>query len=86
MFAALLKHNLKNTGGKGGIKLFEKYKAAVWIVSIMGFAVILLSVLLAVIPTEVVENKLLFFIKIAGTTVTLITIGLVFFYLKRKSL
>ncbi|MFT5103321.1 MAG: amino acid transporter [Candidatus Latescibacterota bacterium] len=84
MFAALLKHNLKNTGGKGGIRLFEKYPSSVWIVSILGFLVILLSVILAVIPSEVIENKWLFFIKISGTTVTLITIGLVFFFLKRK--
>jgi len=70
--------------GEGGISLFEKYPSSVRIVSVLGFFVILLSVILAVIPSEVIENKWLFFIKNGGTTVTLITIGLLFLFLKRK--
>ncbi|NND62480.1 MAG: amino acid permease [Flavobacteriaceae bacterium] len=84
MFASLLKHNVRNTGGKGGVPLFERYKISVWIVSILGLMVILLSVALAVIPSEIVTNKPLFIIKIVGTTVTLIAIGLLFYYLKRR--
>ena len=84
MFGALLVHNLKNTGGKSGVRLFQKYPALVWIVAVLGLAVVMFSVVLAMIPSEVIENKSMFFIKISGTTVTLIGIGLLFYYLKRK--
>ncbi len=84
MFSSLLKHNIKNTGGKGGVKIFEKHRITYWLVSVIGLMVILLSVILAVIPSEIVTNKPLFIIKIVGTTVTLIAIGLLFYYVKRK--
>ena len=84
MFASLVKHNIKNTGGKSGIYLFEKYKSLVWICACLGFSVIFLSIILAFMPSKAVENTLLFYTKVVGGTVLLTGIGLLFYYKKRN--
>ena len=70
--------------GKSGIKYFEKYKSLDWICTCLRFSVIFLSIILAFIPSNAVENKLLFYTKVIGKTLFLTTIGLIF-YLKRKT-
>ncbi len=83
MFASFLKHNLKNTGGKSGVIQFEKHKSLVWICACLGFSVIFLSIILAFMPSNAIENKWLFYSKIIGGTLFLISIGLLFYYKKR---
>lgn len=83
MFSAFIWHNSKNTGGSSVIKFFEKTKFMVWLFGIMALSVILLSIVLAVIPSNIVGNKMSFYIKISSVTVTLIGIGLLLFHLKK---
>jgi amino acid transporter len=83
MFAAFLKHNLINTGGKSGVAQFEKHKSLVWICASLGFSVIFLSIILAFMPSNAIENKVLFYSKIIGGTLFLISTGLLFNYKKR---
>jgi len=51
-------------------------RAGVWIAGVLGFAVTLLSMIVAVIPTEDVQSVVGFEVKILGTTVAAIAIGL----------
>jgi len=85
MFGALIVHNKRKTGGDSEIRLFKKYPWLVWVIAIMGLVVISLSIILAVFPSEAIENKSLFLIKIIGTTTALLGIGALFFYLKRPT-
>ncbi|NND88972.1 MAG: amino acid permease [Flavobacteriaceae bacterium] len=84
MFLALWKHNRRNTGGQSGVAMFRKYPSSARWVVIMGIAIISLSIILAVIPSEAIENKSLFLVKIVGTTVILMGIGALFFFIKPR--
>lgn len=83
MFSAFIWHNVKNTGGSSILPFFEKYKFLVWLFGAMALCVILLSIVLAVIPSNVVGDRTSFYIKIASVTLTLIGIGLMLFQLKK---
>lgn len=84
MFAALVWHMKKNTGSTGVIPAFQKSKAAVWLVAILGFGTTLFSTIIASVPTKDIENKELFVIKVVGGAALLIGAGLVVYYLKKK--
>lgn len=83
MFCAFIWHNVKKTGGSSVLPLFSKNKYAVWVFGIMALSVILLSIVLAVIPSNVVGDKGSFYFKISIVTTLLIGIGLVLFKLKK---
>jgi amino acid transporter len=83
MFSAFLWHNYKRTGGKSTIAFFGKYKIMVWIFGFMALSVILLSIILAVIPSNVVGDQSSFYLKISGVTLTLIGLGWALFKLKK---
>ena len=60
-------------------------KAGVWIAGILGFSVTLLSIIVAVIPTEEVQSVLGFELKLVGTTVVAIAIGLALYWRGAKA-
>ncbi len=84
MFAALVWHKKQNTGNEGVIPVFQKSKAAVWTVAIIGFGITLFSIIISIVPTRDVENKELFIVKVVGGAVLLIGAGLTVYFLKRK--
>jgi amino acid transporter len=86
MFATLVWHKKHNTGGEGVIPLFQKSRAAVWIVTLLGFGVTLFSIIISSIPTKEIENRELFVIKVVGGAAFLIGVGLVVYYLKKREL
>ena len=55
-------------------------RAGVWVAGLLGFAVTALSIVLALIPSSDVTEKLLFEIKVAGGTVVAIVIGLFLYW------
>lgn len=83
MFSAFIWHNLKNTGGASALSLFERNKFMVWLFGMMALSVIFLSIILAVIPSNVVGDKMSFYLKISSVTIILIGIGLLLFKLKK---
>ncbi len=83
MFSAFIWHNVKNTGGSSNLSFFGKRTFIVWVFGIMALSVILLSIVLAVIPSNIVGDKMSFYIKISSVTITLIGMGLLLFQLKK---
>lgn len=84
MFAALVWHLKKNTGEKGVIPAFQKGKAAVWLVAILGFGTTLFAAVISSVPTKDVENRELFVIKVVGGAALLIGAGLLVYYRKKR--
>jgi amino acid transporter len=84
MFAALVWHQQRNTGNTGIIQAFQKGKAAVWVVAILGFATTLFSTVISSVPTRDIENKELFVVKVVGGAALLIGAGLIVYYLERR--
>ncbi len=84
MFATLVWHMKKNTGNEGVIPAFQKSKAAVWIVAVLGFGTTLFSIIISSVPTKEIENKELFVAKVVGGAALLIGVGLIVFYIKRR--
>ena len=85
MFAALVWHLHHDTGGEGMIPMFQRSKAAVWTVAVMGFGVTLFSTIISAVPTGEVENKGLFVAKVVGGAALLIGAGLVVYYVRRRN-
>lgn len=84
MFAALVWHLKQNTGNEGGIPAFQKSKAAVWLVAILGFGTTLFSIIISSVPTKEIENKGLFVVKVVGGAALLIGAGLIVYYRKKR--
>jgi len=84
MFAALIWHIKRDTGNGGVITLFQNSRFAVWLVTVMGFGITLLSVIIATIPSKEIEDKGLFMVKVIGGAALLIGAGLIVYFLKRK--
>ncbi len=84
MFAALIWHVKKNTGGGGIISFFQKSGLAVWTISILGFGITLLSIIISSVPTKHVENKELFVVKVVGGAVFLTGAGLVVYFIRKR--
>jgi amino acid transporter len=85
MFASLIVHLKRNTGGEGIITIFQKRKAAVWLVFISGFGITLFSTIISAVPTKDIENKILFVVKVVGGAALLIGAGLIVYFIKRKN-
>ena len=81
--SAFLWHNYKNTGGTKHEGLFKKNSKWPWVLGIMALAVVILSLILAVMPSNVVGDPSSFYIKITGVTSVLIGIGWFLFKLKK---
>lgn len=75
MFSAFLWHNHKNTNGLSTLRLFRRHKVWPWLFGCMALSVIALSIILAVMPSNVVGDKTSFYFKITGVTLVLIAIG-----------
>jgi amino acid transporter len=86
MFAALVKHKKKNTGGEGVISIFQRSSGIVWIIAGMGFIITLFSMIMSTIPSGEIENKSLFVVKVIGSSTFLLGAGLVVYFLKKWSL
>ncbi len=84
MFAALIVHLKRNTGGEGIITIFAKRKAAIWLVVLSGFGITLFSTIISAVPTKDIENKALFVVKVVGGAALLIGAGLIVYFVKRK--
>jgi glutamate:GABA antiporter len=85
MFAALIVHLKRNTGGEGIIPIFAKRKAAIWLVFLSGFGITLFSGIISAVPTKDIENKAVFVVKVVGGAALLIGAGLIVYFLKRKN-
>ncbi len=85
MFAALVVHLKRNTGGSGIIPIFQKRIGAVWAVALSGFGVTLFSTIISSVPTKDIENKGLFVLKVVGGAVVLIGAGLVVYFREKSS-
>ncbi len=83
IFSALVWHVRKNTGGAGMIKAFQSGRAWLWSVSLSGFCITLLSIIVSCIPSKDVENGRLFVAKVVGGAILLIAAGLIVYYRKR---
>ena len=66
MFAALAWHLHHDTGKEGMIPVFQRRKAAVWLVAALGFGITLFSTIISAVPTREIENKGLFVAKVVG--------------------
>ncbi len=84
MFASMVVHMNRDTGGSGIITLFRKSKTAVWLVVVLGFGTTLVSTIISAVPTRDIENKVLFVTKVVGGTALLIGVGLVVFFIERR--
>jgi amino acid transporter len=84
LFASLVVHMRRNTGGKGIIPIFQKSKLAVWIAAALGFGTTLFSMIISCFPSKEIENKELFVFKVVGGAIFLIGSGLIVYFLRRK--
>lgn len=85
MFASMIPHHLRNTGGKGIIVMFRKRPILVWITAGMGFMITLFSTIISSVPTKEIENKTLFVVKVIGGAFVLISLGQIVYFMKKKS-
>jgi len=85
MFASLIIHRKRNTGGNGNPSTFLKSNLTGWWVILSGLMVTLFTVIISIVPTKDVENKELFILKVVGGAVLLTSVGLAFYHSKRKS-
>ncbi|MGD8328258.1 MAG: APC family permease [Acidobacteriota bacterium] len=84
LFASLVWHMKKNTGGGGVIPMFQRSMRTVWVVAALGFTTTLLSTIISAVPTKDIDNKVLFMVKVVGGAVVLIGVGLVVYYKKKR--
>jgi len=84
MFAALVVHQRRNTGGRGMIGIFERSGSWVWIVAVSGFSVTLLATVLSCLPSGDVVDKEWFLVKVVGGATVLIGVGMVLFFLRKR--
>ncbi|MGA7307043.1 MAG: APC family permease [Rhodothermales bacterium] len=84
IFAALVWHLKSKTGGKGVIRSFQSGMSTGWVVAVLGFGMTFLSIIMACIPSQDVENTFLFELKVVGGAVLLSGIGLSMYYAKRN--
>lgn len=85
MFASIIPHHLRNTGGGGIIRMFKKKPVLVWITAVMGFLITLFSTIISAVPTKEIENKTLFVIKVVGGAFVLISLGQIVYFIKKRS-
>ncbi len=83
MFAALVWHHRRNTGGAGLIPALQRGRAVVWLVAALGFLTTLFSTIISSVPTKEIENKELFVAKVVGGAALLIGAGLIVYYRER---
>ncbi len=84
MFASLVIHLKRNTGGEGVISIFRTSTTARWLVVILGFGTTLFSTVISSMPTNEVSNKEVFVLKVVGGAALLIGIGLALYFQKRR--
>ena len=82
IFISFIIHLKKNTSGISAFRFFEKLNSTAWICAVLGFTVIFLSIILALLPSNTIVNKGLFYIKTIGGSIAFIGIGLLFYYRK----
>ena len=80
MYAAALKLSVRSDRKTSEAVLVPGGKPGILIMGILGFAVTAVSIVLAVIPSKDVINKPLFEIKVAGSTIAAVIIGLMLYY------
>ena len=81
MYAAAMKlAGRKDRGENKSAVLIPGGKAGVWIAAALAFAVTLASILFSVIPPGETESKLFFELKLIGTTLVTIGIGLFLYF------
>jgi amino acid transporter len=85
MFASMIPHHLRNTGGEGIIEMFKKRPIFVWITAGMGFLITLFSTIISSVPTSEIEDKTLFVAKVVGGAFVLISLGQIVYFMKKKS-
>jgi amino acid transporter len=85
MFASMIPHHIRNTGGEGIIESFRKRPGLVWLTAGMGFLITLFSTIISAVPTSEIEDKTLFVLKVVGGAFILITLGQVVYFIKKKS-
>lgn len=86
MFAAFAKHVHKDNGQKGFYEIFRKNKFTVWIVAFFGFSTTLAATVLSCMPTNKIEDKTMFVIKVVGGSIVLLAVGLSVFYRHKKGI
>lgn len=84
MFASLVWHLARNTGGEGIIPFFQRGRIYVWIVSGLGITITLVSAVIACLPSREIESKGLFVLKVVGGSILLIAAGLPMYYIKSR--
>jgi len=80
MYAAALKLSARPDRKTSDAVLVPGGKPGILIMGVLGFAVTAVSIVLAVIPSKDVINKPLFEIKVAGSTIAAVIIGLMLYY------
>ncbi|MHC4996765.1 MAG: APC family permease, partial [Planctomycetota bacterium] len=84
MFASMIQHHLKNTGGEGIITIFKKRPVLVWVTAGLGFSITLFSAIISAVPTKEIEDKTLFVVKVVGGAFVLISLGQIVYLVKTK--
>jgi glutamate:GABA antiporter len=84
MFASMIPHHIRNTGGEGIIESFRKRPKLVWFTAGMGFLITLFSTIISAVPTSEIEDKTLFVLKVVGGAFILITLGQIVYFIKKK--
>ena len=84
MFASMIPHHLRNTGGEGIIEVFKKKPILVWITAGMGFLITLFSTIISAVPTKEIEDKTLFVVKVVGGAFVLISLGQTVYFIKKR--
>jgi amino acid transporter len=85
MFASMIPHHLRNTGGEGIIGIFKKRPALVWITVGLGFSITLFSTIIAAVPTQEIEDKTMFVVKVVGGAFVLVSLGQIVYFVKARS-
>lgn len=84
MFASLVVHHRRNTGGKGVITWWGNKQQGVYLIAGAGFCITLFSVIVSSIPSSHIENEFLFVLKVVGGAILLNLIGLVAYWLRHR--
>jgi amino acid transporter len=80
MFASLPVLRRRAVGDSREIRRIPGGPIASWLVTISGFSVTLIAVALSIVPPAGSLNPMLFVFKVAGGSVVLISVGLVYFF------
>lgn len=84
MFASLVVHHRRNTGGKGVITWWGNKQQGVYLIAGAGFCITLFSVIVSSMPSSHIENEFLFVLKVVGGAILLNLIGLVAYWLRHR--